>query len=169
MKTAFCPFAWASAWWPSGGAVAYLLAGVVNWRDYQQKVDWGVVWLYAGAIIFGRTLDSTGAAYWLARSVTDALAPLGLNSGLPLMAVTNGLTGVVTNLMADGPCRRSHRTGCVEYCLSGPSGYHLSALYGDVDGHGRILCLLLDHWNAAQCHHLFQRLCHRQGFFTNGA
>lgn len=23
------------------GAVAYLLAGVVNWRDYQEKVDWG--------------------------------------------------------------------------------------------------------------------------------
>ena len=86
-----------------GGAVAYLLAGVVNWRDYQQKVDWGVVWLYAGAIIFGRVLDSTGAAYWLARSVTDALAPLGMNSGIPLMAVSNGLTAVMTNLMADGP------------------------------------------------------------------
>ena len=28
------------------GAVAYLLAGVVNWRDYHEKVDWGVVWLY---------------------------------------------------------------------------------------------------------------------------
>ena len=27
------------------GAVAYLLAGVVNWRDYQERVDWGVVWL----------------------------------------------------------------------------------------------------------------------------
>lgn len=25
------------------GAVAYLLTGVVNWRDYQEKVDWGVV------------------------------------------------------------------------------------------------------------------------------
>ena len=33
-----------------------------NWRDYQEKVDWGVVWLYAGAIIFGRVLDETGAA-----------------------------------------------------------------------------------------------------------
>jgi len=86
-----------------GGAVAYLLAGVVNWRDYQDKVDWGVVWLYAGAIIFGRTLDSTGAAYWLARSVIDFLAPLGINAGLPLMAVSNGLTAVLTNLMADGP------------------------------------------------------------------
>ncbi len=85
------------------GAVAYLLTGVVNWRDYQDRVDWGVVWLYAGAIIFGRTLDSTGAAYWLARSVIDGLAPLGMDAGLPLMAISNGLTAVLTNLMADGP------------------------------------------------------------------
>ena len=85
------------------GAAAYLLAGVVNWRDYQEKVDWGVVWLYAGAIIFGRVLDSTGAAYWLARSVIDFLSPLGMDSGLPLMAISNGLTSVLTNLMADGP------------------------------------------------------------------
>ena len=85
------------------GAVAYLLTGVVNWRDYQERVDWGVVWLYAGAIIFGRTLDSTGAAYWMARSVIDALAPLGMDAGIPLMATSNGLTAVLTNLMADGP------------------------------------------------------------------
>ena len=85
------------------GAVAYLLAGIVNWRDYQEKVDWGVVWLYAGAIIFGRTLDNTGAAYWLARSAIDALAPLGMDAGLPLMAASNGLTAILTNLMADGP------------------------------------------------------------------
>jgi anion transporter len=85
------------------GAVAYLLAGVVNWRDYQEKVDWGVVWLYAGAIIFGRTLDDTGAAYWLAQSVIDMLAPLGMSEGIPLMLTSNGLTAVLTNLMADGP------------------------------------------------------------------
>ncbi|MFH1954081.1 MAG: DASS family sodium-coupled anion symporter [Pseudomonadota bacterium] len=85
------------------GAVAYLLAGVVNWRDYQERVDWGVVWLYAGAIIFGRTLDDTGAAYWMARTVIDGLAPLGMGSGLPLMATSNGITAVITNLMADGP------------------------------------------------------------------
>ena len=85
------------------GAIAYLLTGIVNWRDYQERVDWGVVWLYAGAIIFGRTLDETGAAYWLARSVIDLLAPLGMDSGIPLMASSNGLTSVITNLMADGP------------------------------------------------------------------
>ena len=85
------------------GAVAYIMAGVVNWRDYQERVDWGVVWLYAGAIIFGRTLDSTGAAYWVASSVIDFLAPFGMDKGLPLMATANGLTAVLTNLMADGP------------------------------------------------------------------
>ncbi|MBI9075461.1 MAG: DASS family sodium-coupled anion symporter [Desulfatibacillum sp.] len=86
-----------------GGAMAYLLTGVCNWRDYQERVDWGVVWLYAGAIIFGHTLDSTGAAYWMARSILDALAPLGMDSGLPLLLVNNGLTAILTNLMADGP------------------------------------------------------------------
>jgi anion transporter len=85
------------------GAVAYLLAGVVNWRDYQERVDWGVVWLYAGAICFGRILDQSGAAYWLARSVVHAMAPLGMDSGLPLMLTSNGLTAILTNLMADGP------------------------------------------------------------------
>jgi len=62
-----------------------------------------VIWLYAGAIIFGRTLDETGAAYWLARTVIEMLAPLGMDSGLSLMMVSNGMTGVLTNLMADGP------------------------------------------------------------------
>ncbi len=85
------------------GAVAYLLSGVVNWRDYQEKVDWGVVWLYAGAIIFGRTLDETGAAYWLARSCIEGLSFLGMDSGMPLMFINNALTSIITNLMADGP------------------------------------------------------------------
>ena len=86
-----------------GGAVAYLLTGVVNWRDYQTKVDWGVVWLYAGAIVFGRALDSTGAAYWMARSIVEGLAGIGLASGGALLAVGSAVTAGMTNLMADGP------------------------------------------------------------------
>jgi di/tricarboxylate transporter len=85
------------------GAVAYLMAGIVNWRDYQEKVDWGVVWLYAGAIIFGRTLDETGAAYWLARSIVGGLASIGLDSGLALVGAGGLVTAGMTNLMADGP------------------------------------------------------------------
>ena len=85
------------------GAVAYLLAGTVNWRDYQTKVDWGVVWLYAGAIIFGKTLDQSGAAYWMARSVVEGMASLGLAGGQALLAVGGVVTAGLTQLMADGP------------------------------------------------------------------
>jgi sodium-dependent dicarboxylate transporter 2/3/5 len=85
------------------GAVAYLLAGVVNWRDYQEKVDWGVVWLYAGAIIFGRILDQSGAAYWMARSIVEALASIGLKAGVVLLCAGGFVTAGMTNLMADGP------------------------------------------------------------------
>jgi anion transporter len=89
------------------GAVAYLIAGVVSWKDYQEKVDWGVVWLYAGAIIFGRTLDSTGTAYWMARAVVEGLANIGLDSGTALLAAGTFVTAGLTNLMADGPAAAS--------------------------------------------------------------
>ncbi len=89
------------------GAVAYLLLGIVNWRDYQEKVDWGVVWLYAGAIIFGRVLDSTGCAYWMARSVVEGMSGLGMDSGYALLALGSVVTAGLTNLMADGPAAAS--------------------------------------------------------------
>ncbi len=85
------------------GAVTYMLAGIVNWRDYQTKVDWGVVWLYAGAIIFGKILVETGGALWIARSIIDLVVPLGLGSGLGLLLACNVITGLMTQLMADGP------------------------------------------------------------------
>jgi solute carrier family 13 (sodium-dependent dicarboxylate transporter), member 2/3/5 len=85
------------------GAVAYLIAGVVNWRDYQEKVDWGVVWLYAGAIVFGKVLSDTGTAYWLARSIIEAVQPLGMAAGTGLLVIGTVVTAGLTQLMADGP------------------------------------------------------------------
>ncbi len=85
------------------GAIAYMLAGIVNWRDYQTRVDWGVVWLYAGAIIFGRILISTGGAYWIASSIMSLAVPLGLGAGIGLLLSSNIITGLVTQIMADGP------------------------------------------------------------------
>lgn len=85
------------------GAVAYLLTGVVNWRDYHERVDWGVVWLYAGAIVFGRVLDQSGAAYWIARSIVEGLASVGIASGTALIGAGSLVTVFMTNLMADGP------------------------------------------------------------------
>jgi len=61
------------------------------------------VWLYAGAIIFGHSLDETGAAYWMARSIVEGLAGIGLDSGLALVGAGSAVTAGLTNLMADGP------------------------------------------------------------------
>lgn len=85
------------------GGIAYILAGVVNWRDYQTRVDWGVVWLYAGAIIFGRVLVQTGGAYWIATMMLTLTEPLGLGKGLGLLLSGNVIVGLMTQLMADGP------------------------------------------------------------------
>lgn len=85
------------------GAIAFMLAGIVNWRDYQTRVDWGVVWLYAGAIIFGRVLITTGGAFWIADSVVKIAVPLGLGTGFGLLLSGNIMTGLLTQIMADGP------------------------------------------------------------------
>jgi len=86
------------------GAIAYIFVGIANWRDYQTKVDWGVVWLYAGAIHFGAILVKTGGAYWMARAFIESIAtPLGLGKGLGLLLSGNVIVGVVTQFMADGP------------------------------------------------------------------
>ena len=85
------------------GAIVYVFAGIANWRDYQTGVDWGVVWLYAGAIIFGRVLVMTGGAYWIARTFVELLSPLGMSQGLGLLLSGNVITALLTQLMADGP------------------------------------------------------------------
>jgi solute carrier family 13 (sodium-dependent dicarboxylate transporter), member 2/3/5 len=85
------------------GAIVYVFAGIANWRDYQTGVDWGVVWLYAGAIIFGRILVMTGGAYWIARAFVGVLEPFGLGKGIGLLLSGNVITGLLTQLMADGP------------------------------------------------------------------
>lgn len=89
------------------GAVAYIISGVVNWRDYQERVDWGVIWLYAGAIIFGKVLDESGAAYFIARSAVDFMGRFGMNEGVPLIGLASVLTGGITQIMADGPAAAS--------------------------------------------------------------
>ena len=35
------------------GAVLYMLFGLTSWKDYEDKVSWGVIVLYAGCISLG--------------------------------------------------------------------------------------------------------------------
>ncbi len=58
-------------------------------------------------VVFGRILDQTGTAYWMARSIVDDLACIGLDSGMALLGAGSVVTAGLTNLMADGPAAAS--------------------------------------------------------------
>ncbi len=84
------------------GTTAFLVTGLVRWEDINSGVNWGVVLLYAAAISLGVEMKVTGAAEWVANSVLDIFAPLGLSHGLGLLAGVALLTAGVANTMAPG-------------------------------------------------------------------
>ncbi|MBM3519575.1 MAG: DASS family sodium-coupled anion symporter [Alphaproteobacteria bacterium] len=85
-----------------GGAIAFLVAGLVRWEDINSGVNWGVVLLYAAAISLGVEMKQTGAAEWVAQTFISTLALLGAGHGLGLYAAVSLLTTMVTNTMTAG-------------------------------------------------------------------
>lgn len=85
------------------GIVLATVLRLVDWNYLQQKTQWGVVILYAGAISMGKMLVTTGAASWLAKQLLSVAATFGVTKGLPLIAATTAITALTTNTMADGP------------------------------------------------------------------
>ncbi|MFQ6677206.1 MAG: SLC13 family permease [Fidelibacterota bacterium] len=84
------------------GAVLYMLLGFTSWKDYEDKVSWGVIILYAGCISLGSVFKSTGASSWFADQIIDLVAPLGLNSGVGLVILVGIIGAILTNLMSAG-------------------------------------------------------------------
>jgi solute carrier family 13 (sodium-dependent dicarboxylate transporter), member 2/3/5 len=85
-----------------GGAVAFLIAGLVRWEDINSGVNWGVVLLYAAAISLGVEMKETGAAEWVAETFIEGLQPFGAGHGIGLYAAVAVLTTIVTNTMTAG-------------------------------------------------------------------
>ena len=84
------------------GAVLYMLFGLTSWKDYEDKVSWGVIVLYAGCISLGTVFKVTGASSWFADQIMMLVAPLGLNSGVGLVILMCVIGAVLTNLMSAG-------------------------------------------------------------------
>jgi sodium-dependent dicarboxylate transporter 2/3/5 len=85
------------------GVILAAVLRLVDWNYLQQKTQWGVVVLYAGAISMGKMLVNTGAASWLAKQLLAAATAFGVTKGLPLLAATTTITALTTNTMSDGP------------------------------------------------------------------
>jgi len=83
-------------------AFTFILFGIADWKDYQREVDWGVVFIYMGALSLGQVMFRTGAANWLAARFLDILAALGLGQGMPLTMAISSVTLAMSNFMSAG-------------------------------------------------------------------
>jgi sodium-dependent dicarboxylate transporter 2/3/5 len=79
-----------------------MLCGLTSWKDYEDRVSWGVIVLYAGCISLGIVFKDTGASGWFADQIMNMVAPLGLNSGVGLVILMCCIGAVLTNLMSAG-------------------------------------------------------------------
>jgi solute carrier family 13 (sodium-dependent dicarboxylate transporter), member 2/3/5 len=85
-----------------GGALLFLVTGLVRWEDINTGVNWGVVLLYAAAVSLGLEMQESGAAQWLAQSMLRFLHEVGAASGASLYAAISLLTIAVSNTMTAG-------------------------------------------------------------------
>lgn len=81
------------------GAVLMLAFRIIDWKDAQQNVDWGLIVFFGGALSLGAALLNTGAANWM---IDDILAIFGSNpSTLLIMVVLMIVAVLITQVMSN--------------------------------------------------------------------
>jgi len=84
------------------GVALYLMTGIAHWEDFSRGINWGVIFIYGGAISLGITMRDTGAANWTAQWVLRGLEPLGLHGGIPMLFFVALLTMALASVMSSG-------------------------------------------------------------------
>jgi len=74
--------------------------GVMDWKDVEGYVNWGVILMYGGAIALGSALVSTGAAQWLADIFLSNLLLTPITFLLVLSLFSKFLTEGISNTAA---------------------------------------------------------------------
>jgi len=80
--------------------VLFFAFRVIEWKDAQNGVDWGLIIFFGGALSLGAALLNTGAAAWL---INDIIAFLGPNAStilitVVLMIIAVSITQVMSNI-----------------------------------------------------------------------
>ena len=101
------------------GATAMFVLGVIDWKDVEKAIPWGVLLLYGGAITLGKGMLSTGATKWMAEGI---VMYVGKNPEL-LLLVLIVITVLFTEVMSN--------TAAVALML--PIGMGLSATVSGLD------------------------------------
>ncbi|OKY78612.1 MAG: Na+/H+ antiporter NhaD [Candidatus Methanohalarchaeum thermophilum] len=82
------------------GAILLFVFGVVDWSDIEERVPWGIILLYGGAITLGVSLNKTGAAKWIAEIITKLGAGNQILVILLLLIAGFALTNSMSNTAA---------------------------------------------------------------------
>jgi sodium-dependent dicarboxylate transporter 2/3/5 len=82
------------------GVVSLFVFGVVEWREVENHVNWGLILMYGGAICLGSALNKTGAAEWVAQNTIAQWATGPLSVILMISGVTILLTMLMSNSAA---------------------------------------------------------------------
>jgi sodium-dependent dicarboxylate transporter 2/3/5 len=81
------------------GAALYFISGVIDWKDAQEGVDWGLIIFFGGALSLGAALLNTGAAAWL---IQDLIGLMGNNvSTLAIMLMLMVIAVIFTQVMSN--------------------------------------------------------------------
>ncbi|PIY48495.1 MAG: anion transporter, partial [Armatimonadetes bacterium CG_4_10_14_3_um_filter_59_10] len=80
-----------------GSVVVLFMLGVVQWRDVEQYVNWGIILMYGGAICLGWALEDTGAALWIGKLTLARLADTPFLFVLSCAVITLVLTEGMSN------------------------------------------------------------------------
>ena len=81
------------------GAALYFVTGVIDWKDAQEGVDWGLIIFFGGALSLGAALLNTGAAAYI---ITHLIGMMGGNvSTLAIMLLLMVIAVVFTQVMSN--------------------------------------------------------------------
>lgn len=82
------------------GGVLLFSTGLINWKDVEKRVPWGIILLYGGAITLGLGIEKTGAGIWIASGIFNILGNNIFILILTLIIITILLTEVMSNIAA---------------------------------------------------------------------
>ncbi len=77
--------------------VVLFLFDLLEWRDIERYVNWGILLMYGGAIALGSSLHRSGAAAWLAQETVSQWA----NSPAAVIALISGFSIILTEAMSN--------------------------------------------------------------------
>lgn len=80
-----------------GAVVVLFVLRVVNWRDIERYVNWGVLLMYGGAIALGSAINKSGAAAWLSHVTISQWASNGVTVVLLISLVSILLTEAMSH------------------------------------------------------------------------